>query len=82
MKCVGYQDKGFKISKEQKNSRRSIYISNDIKKNEKITVDNVKSVRPGFGLHPKFLKKILGKSVKKNLKYGSPLNLKDINLND
>lgn len=82
LNCVGSEDKGFKISKEQKNSRRSIYISKDIKKNEKITNDNVKSVRPGFGLHPKFFKKILGKSVKKNLKYGFPLNLKDINLND
>ena len=79
---MGYQDKGFKISKEQKNSRRSIYICKDITKNEKITIDNVKSIRPGFGLHPKFLKKILGKSVKKNLNYGSPLKLKDINLND
>jgi len=80
--CIGKENFGFKISTEQKNSRRSIYVSKNIKKNYKITINNIKSVRPGFGLHPKFLKKILGKSVKKNLKYGFPLNLKDINLND
>jgi len=77
--CIGNENQGFKITKEQKNSRRSIYISKDIKKNSKITINNIKSIRPGFGLHPKFLKKILGKPVKRNIKYGSPLHLKDIN---
>ena len=77
--CIGSENLGFKISQEQKNSRRSIYFSQDIKKNNKLTIENIKSIRPGFGLHPKFLKKILGKSVKRNLRYGSPLNLKDIN---
>ena len=56
-----------------------MYVSNEIKKREKLTIYNIKSIRPGHGLHPKFLKKILGKTVKKNLKYGSPLFLKDIN---
>ena len=77
--CIGNENQGFKITKEQKNSRRSIYISKDIKKNSKITINNIKSIRPGFGLHPKFLKKILGKPIKRNIKYGSPLYLKDIN---
>ena len=77
--CIGNEDLGFKIGKEQKNSRRSLYVSNEIKKREKLTIYNIKSIRPGHGLHPKFLKKILGKTVKKNLKYGSPLFLKDIN---
>ncbi len=79
---IGNENLGFKISNEQKNSRRSIYISKDIKKNDKININNVKSIRPGYGLHPKFLKKIFGKTVKKNLKYGSPLFLKDINFYD
>ena len=79
LKCIGNENIGFKIDKAQINSRRSIYVCKDIKKNSKLNIDNIKSVRPGFGLHPKFLKKILGKTVKRNLRYGSPLNLKDIN---
>ena len=76
--CVGIESLGFNISIEQKNSRRSIYISHDIKKNDKLTLENIKSIRPGFGLHPKFLKKVLGKKAKKKLKFGYPLNLSDI----
>ena len=56
-------------------ARRSIYISNDIKINDKINKDNVKVVRPGMGLDPKFYYKILGKKSKKNLKKGSRLKL-------
>ena len=76
--CIGKENFGFKISTEQKNSRRSIYVSKNIKKNNQITINNIKSVRPGFGLHPKFFYKILGKKVNKNLYHGSPLKLKDI----
>ncbi len=78
--CIGSESMGFKINNDQKNSRRSIYVSNNIKKNYKITKDNIKSIRPGYGLHPKYLKKILGKSVKRDLKYGTPLHLKDISV--
>ncbi len=76
--CIGNENLGLKITSEQKNSRRSIYISQDIKKNKKLTIENIKSIRPGFGLHPKFLKKILGKPVKKKMKYGTPLKLSDV----
>ena len=58
------------------NSRRSIYISNDIRKGEIFNENNIKIVRPAFGLHPKFLKKVIGKKSKKNLKKGDRLNLK------
>ena len=76
--CIGNENQGLKITKEQRNSRRSLYVSKDIKKNEQLTIENIKSIRPGFGLHPKFLKSILGKTVNRNIKYGSPLNHKDI----
>lgn len=78
--CIGDAKLGLKISKDQKNSRRSIYVSKNIKKNEKLSKENIQSIRPGFGLHPKFYKKILGKSVKNNKKYGSPLTFKDIKM--
>jgi len=77
--CIGKENLGFKISKEQKNSRRSIYISKDIKKNNQLTIKNIKLVRPGFGLHPKFFYKVLGKTVKQKLYFGFPLKLKYIN---
>ena len=76
--CIGNENLGFKITQEQRNSRRSIYVSKNLKKNNKLTIENIKSIRPGFGLHPKFFNKILGRSVKKNIEYGSPLKLKDI----
>ena len=79
LQCIGHEDNGLKISKEQKNSRRSIYVCKDIKKDTKLTNHNIKSIRPGYGLHPKFLKKVLGKTVNKDIKHGSRLNFKDIN---
>ena len=37
---------------------------------EKFTLENVKSVRPGYGLHPKYLNDVLGKVAPKDYKYG------------
>ena len=51
---------------------RSLFVVEDIVKGEVITEDNVRSIRPGFGLHPKYLNKIMGKKVNKNLKKGEP----------
>tara|TARA_B100000686_G_C16736277_1_gene943770 strand:- start:352 stop:1407 length:1056 start_codon:yes stop_codon:yes gene_type:complete len=58
--------------------RRSLYISKKIKKGERITRNNIKSVRPGFGLHPKFYKKVLGKKVNRDLFIGDRLSWKVI----
>lgn len=54
---------------------RSLFVVEDIEKGDILTEDNVRSIRPGFGLHPKYLKEILGKSVKKDLKKGTPFEL-------
>ena len=61
-------------SKSEKNSikfRRSIYITEDIKEGEKLTSDNIKIIRPGFGLEPKYYDILLGKKVNQNLKRGT-----------
>lgn len=56
---------------------RSIYASADIKKGEIFSVKNVRCVRPGFGLHPKFYNEILGKKATRDLKFGEALKMDD-----
>lgn len=46
---------------------RSLYIAEDMKKGDVITDENVRSVRPGFGLHPKHLPELIGKRVNRSL---------------
>ena len=53
--------------------RRSLYVVSDINKGEKFTNDNIRSIRPGYGLPPKNLKNILGKTASKFLPRGSAL---------
>lgn len=68
----------YELSDKMKSNRefsRSLFVVKDMKKGEIITEDNVRSIRPGFGLHPKYLNEILGKKVKKNLKKGTPFVL-------
>jgi len=62
-----------KSSKKNLNGRRSIYVVKSIEKGEKFTSKNIKVIRPGFGLHPKFFKKTLGKISKKKIKEGTRL---------
>ena len=67
----------FKITDKMKSQRdfsRSLYIVENIKKGELITEANVRSVRPGFGLHPKHYGEILGKKVNKDLKKGTAMS--------
>jgi len=74
----------FELTEKQISGRRygrSIYINKDIKVGEKITEDNIKVVRPSFGLAPKYYFEIIGKSVNKNLSHGDRLTLEDINNN-
>jgi pseudaminic acid synthase len=56
-----------------KKFRRSIYISQDIKKGDYFSKDNLKVIRPSNGMHPKYFETILGKKSKKSLKLGTPL---------
>jgi pseudaminic acid synthase len=61
-----------------KDFSRSLYVVEDIKKGEEITEENVRSIRPGFGLHPKFLTEILGKTANANLKKGDRFEMESI----
>ena len=75
-KSLGQIKEIIKASKEEKNQRRSLYVSKNLNKNDKLNMSNIKSVRPGFSLHPKYLKKILGKKIKIDLEIGSRMKLK------
>ncbi len=57
--------------------RRSIYVTKEIKKGDKLTIDNIKIVRPAKGLHPRYFKTAIGKKVLKNLRKNMPLNFSD-----
>jgi len=65
-----------KSSKKNFNSRRSIYVSKNIEKGEIITNNNIKIVRPNYGLHPKFYNFILNKKSNTSLKIGDRFKLK------
>lgn len=54
-------------------SARSLFATQDIRKGEIFTDKNIKSLRPGLGLHPKYLPEILGKTSTKDIAKGSPL---------
>jgi pseudaminic acid synthase len=57
---------------------RSLYVAKDIKKGEVITENNVRSVRPGYGLHPKYLCEIVGRRVNQDLQKGMRMDLRYI----
>lgn len=71
----------YNLSKKQLQSKqfsRSLYITKDIKKGDLFTEHNVQSKRPGYGLHPKYLKDIIGKRSNQNLEVGDRFELKYI----
>jgi pseudaminic acid synthase len=54
---------------------RSLYFVKDVKKGEKVSLENVRSIRPGYGLHPKFLPEILGKEVNRDIELGTRVSM-------
>lgn len=71
----------FELTRKQIKSRqfgRSLYVSKDIKMGEEITRENIRCVRPGFGLHPRHFKEVLGKHALHDLEFGTRLRLEDL----
>lgn len=58
---------------------RSLYVVSDMQAGDIITEKNIRSIRPGFGVHPKYWEQIQGKRIKQNVLKGTPLRLDMIN---
>ena len=74
-KSLGIID--YSLTEKKKKSRefsRSLYIAQDMQKGEEITYENVRSVRPGFGLHPKHLKELIGKKINQDVTKGTRMS--------
>lgn len=66
----------YTMSEKEKSStifRRSLFAVKDIAEGEEITTENVRSIRPGYGVLPKHLKEITGKKAKRSMKRGEPV---------
>ncbi len=73
MGCVSYELVG-----RGSTGRRSLFACKDIRKGDVLTLENVKSVRPAAGLHPKYLYEILGKKASQDISVGQPLTIEMI----
>lgn len=74
-KAIGNVD--YSMTEKKKNSRllgRSLFVVKDIKEGEKFSEENVRSIRPGYGLAPRYYCDIIGKKAKVYIKKGSPLS--------
>ncbi len=80
-KAIGKES--YELTQNQLNGRvfcRSLYVVEDVYEGEIISINNVKSIRPGFGLHPKFYDEIIGKRVVRHLKKGDRFEIDSISL--
>lgn len=70
----------YELSQKSKEGRvfmRSLYVVENIKKGERITAKSVRSIRPGFGIAPKYLKQVIGKRASRDLYRGKALDFGD-----
>ena len=74
-KTLGKVD--YSINEKNRKFARSLYVVKDIKKGEKFTSENIRSIRPANGLHPKYYEEILGKTAKIDLPFSTPLKIED-----
>ncbi len=75
-RAIGVVD--YSLTEKQSKGRdfsRSLYVVADMKAGDRITEQNVKSIRPGFGLHPKYYAQLLGKTVQTDIEAGTRFSL-------
>ena len=74
-KAIGKVD--YSVSEKAKSGKRfarTLFVVKDVKKGESFTEENIKSIRPGDGLPPKYYYDIIGKSASRDVERGEPLN--------
>lgn len=59
---------------KSKTFRRSLFIVEDVKAGEELTPENVRSIRPGHGLHPRYLDEVVGRRAARNVEKGTPVS--------
>jgi len=57
---------------------RSLFVVKDIPQGHELTPENIRSIRPGYGISPKYYYEVLGKKANKELKRGTPLRWEDL----
>ena len=63
-------------SKQSRDFMRSLYVVKDVKQGEAFTSENIRSIRPGYGMAPKNYERILGKTASEDIERGTPLSEK------
>ena len=72
----------YELSEKGKQNRhfsKSLFFVKDMKAGDTITVDNMSAIRPGDGMHPKYYNELIGKTVKKDVEKGTPVDWKLVN---
>lgn len=64
--------------KKNKKFARSLFVVKDVNAGDIVTEENIRSIRPGYGMHPKHYFDVLGKAFNKNIKKGTPLNFEHL----
>lgn len=71
----------YELTEKEKSStvfRRSLFAVRDIKEGENFTTENIRSIRPGYGIKPKYMSQLLEKTAKRDIARGEPILLEDL----
>lgn len=74
-RCIGKVN--YELSEQTKKNRefaKSLFVVKDVKKGDKLTSSNIRAIRPGYGILPKYYNEVLGKEFTKDVKRGTPLS--------
>ncbi len=77
-KVLGKVD--YTVNENNRKLARSLYVVKDIKKDEVLTAENIRSIRPSYGLHPRHYEEVLGKKASRDLETGTALTMEHINV--
>lgn len=68
----------YTVNEKNRRLARSLYVVRDIRMGERLTAENIRSIRPANGLHPRYYDSVIGRRAIRDLPFGTPLHLEDI----